>query len=84
VVLLDLILPDLTGFEVLQEKGSDPAISAIPVMIVSSTDPSGVPIVSDQFTVYRANGISVKEFLDCLLSVSERLNSVSKSLIQRS
>lgn len=75
VVLLDLILPELNGFQVLEEKERDSTIKSIPVIIISSTDPAGLPIISNQFSVYRSNGLSVKEFLDCLLTVSEILNS---------
>jgi CheY-like chemotaxis protein len=75
VVLLDLFLPELDGFQVLKEKERDPAISAIPVIVISSNDPAGVPIVANQFSVRRSNGISVNEFLDCLMAVIDTLNS---------
>ncbi len=75
VVLLDLFLPEMDGFQVLREKERDPAISTIPVIVISSNDPAGVPIVSNQFSVRRSNGMSVKEFLECLVAIIETLNS---------
>jgi signal transduction histidine kinase/DNA-binding response OmpR family regulator len=74
-VMLDLILPDLNGYQVLQEKAQDPAISAIPVIIVSSNDPVGVPMISDQFVVRRTSGLSVQEFMECILAVAGTLNA---------
>jgi signal transduction histidine kinase/DNA-binding response OmpR family regulator len=74
-VMLDLMLPDLNGYQVLQEKAQDAAISAIPVIIVSSNDPVGVPMISDQFVVRRTSGLSVQEFMECILAVVGTLNS---------
>ncbi|MBE0696000.1 MAG: hybrid sensor histidine kinase/response regulator [Anaerolineaceae bacterium] len=78
LVLLDLFLPEMDGFKVLQEKEIDPAISAIPVIVISSNDPAGVPIISNQFSVRRATGLSVKEFLDCLMAIIETLNAAPR------
>lgn len=73
VMLLDLIMPGMDGFQVLQEKQKDPSIREIPVVIVSSRDPSGDPIVSDSLIVTRGGGLSVREILDCTAALSERL-----------
>jgi signal transduction histidine kinase/CheY-like chemotaxis protein len=77
VVVLDFVLPDLTGFDLLAEKDLDPGIQKIPVIIVSSVDPSGIPIVANRFSVRCTNGMSVREFLNCLSAISEILNSDS-------
>ena len=74
VVLLDLIMPGMDGFQVLQEKGQDPAIRDIPVIVVTSKDPSGEPIVSDGLTVTRSGGLSVRDLLGCIQAVSEVLS----------
>jgi signal transduction histidine kinase/DNA-binding response OmpR family regulator len=37
-VLLDILLPDLDGWEILQRAKSDPAIRSIPIMVVSVVD----------------------------------------------
>ncbi len=73
VMLLDLIMPGMDGFQVLQEKRQDPAISDIPVLIISSRDPSGEPIVSNMLSVARSDGLSVRDLLDCVQAVSEIL-----------
>ena len=70
LVLLDLIMPGMDGFQVLREKAQDPAIRDIPVVVVSSRDPIGEPIVSDTLTVARGGGLSVRNLLACIQAVS--------------
>ncbi len=36
LILLDLIMPEKSGFEVLQELKADPTLSAIPVIVLSN------------------------------------------------
>ena len=35
IVLLDIIMPKMGGFEVMEEMGKDPALKEIPVVIIS-------------------------------------------------
>ncbi|MGQ9683391.1 MAG: ATP-binding protein [Anaerolineae bacterium] len=63
VVLLDLIMPGLDGFQVLREKALDPTLRDIPAIIVSSRDPAGEPIVSDMLAATRTGGLSVSDLL---------------------
>jgi signal transduction histidine kinase/DNA-binding response OmpR family regulator len=74
VMLLDLIMPGMDGFQLLQEKERDPSIRDIPVVIISSRDPEGEPIVSDLLTVSRAGGLSLRNLLACIQAVSEILS----------
>ena len=73
VVLLDLVMPGMDGFQLLQEKGQDPAIKDIPVVVISSRDPSGTPILADTLSVTRANGLSARELVACIQVISESL-----------
>jgi len=75
VMLLDLIMPGMDGFQVLQEKSQDPSIRDIPVIVVSSRDPAGEPIVSDTLTVARGGGLSVRDLMACIRAVSEILSA---------
>ena len=36
LILLDLIMPDVTGFEVVQELKSDPATADIPILVITA------------------------------------------------
>jgi CheY-like chemotaxis protein len=74
VMLLDLIMPGMSGFQVLQEKDRDPLIRYIPVVVISARDPSGEPVASDTLTVTRGGGLSVRDLLACIQAVSEILS----------
>lgn len=79
VVILDLTLPGMSGFDVLKEKSLDPAISSIPVIVISSTDPLGIPVMTDHFKVSRPAGITTREFLDCMSTINDCLNTYSNT-----
>ncbi|MFO7740890.1 MAG: ATP-binding protein [Anaerolineae bacterium] len=79
VVILDLIMPGMDGFQVLQEKSNDASIREVPTIIISAKDPAGEPIVSDSLTVARNGGISVGELLACIQTVSEILAPSGRS-----
>jgi signal transduction histidine kinase/CheY-like chemotaxis protein len=71
VLLLDLVMPGVDGFQVLQEKQQDPAIRDIPTLILSSQDPSGQTLVSNSLTLSRAGGISARDLLAAIVSATE-------------
>ena len=73
LLLLDLIMPEMDGFQLLQEKRVNPGIKDIPTIIISSQDPSGEPVVTDAIRVRRSDGLSVRELLTCIQAFSEIL-----------
>jgi CheY-like chemotaxis protein len=79
VVLLDLVMPGLDGFGVLHEKQADPAIRDIPVIVISSRDPIGDPIVSQGLTIVRQGGLSIPDVLACIQATAELLNAPARS-----
>ena len=78
VMLLDLVMPGMDGFQVLREKGQDPTIRDIPVVVISARDPMNQPIASDSLTVTRGGGLSAPEILACIRSVSEILSPAAR------
>jgi putative two-component system response regulator len=40
LILLDLIMPEMDGFQFLQARQKDPAMAAIPVVVLSGLDPN--------------------------------------------
>ncbi|MBN1875221.1 MAG: response regulator [Anaerolineae bacterium] len=74
VVLLDLVMPGMDGFQVLQEKHQDPAIQAIPVVMISSRDPRGDFIVNDTLTVTCDGGMSTRKLIACIEAISKILS----------
>jgi signal transduction histidine kinase/CheY-like chemotaxis protein len=73
VMLLDLMMPGMDGFQVLEEKQRDASICDIPVIIISSRDPAGDPIVSNTFTVTHSGGLSQRNLAKCIHSLGEIL-----------
>lgn len=55
VVLLDIILPKMNGYEMLEKKQKDPAIKDIPVIIISNS--------GQQVDVLRARSLGAKDYL---------------------
>jgi len=74
VVLLDLVMPDMDGFQLLAAKSADPALRDIPVVIISARDPAGQPIVSNALAVTRRDGLSMPQLLRCIEAISEVLS----------
>ncbi|MHB8625669.1 MAG: ATP-binding protein [Aggregatilineales bacterium] len=70
VVVLDLIMTGMQGFQVLAEMKRDPVMRNIPVIVVTSQDPIGEPIRSDVLTVTRSAGLSARDLVACIQAVS--------------
>ena len=70
LVLLDLVMPEMDGFEVIEAKSQDPSIRDIPVVAVSSLNPRGETNVSHTFSVSRGSGLSARELLNCVQLIS--------------
>ena len=66
LLLLDLNMPDVNGFQVLEEKARDPEIAGIPVVVISSRDPTGEPVFSNTLTVTQGSGFSQRNLVDCI------------------
>jgi signal transduction histidine kinase/CheY-like chemotaxis protein len=74
LVLLDLVMPGMDGFRFLEVLREDDEIRDVPVIIISSHDPAGQPIVSDSLAVARNMGISGRELLACVGALTEVLS----------
>jgi adenylate cyclase len=73
VVLLDLVMPEMDGFQFLAAKSADPTLQSVPVVVVSARDPAGQPILSPALAVTRAGGLSSTQLLDCITALSRIL-----------
>jgi signal transduction histidine kinase/DNA-binding NarL/FixJ family response regulator len=72
-ILLDLVMPEMDGFEFLAAKGNDPALREIPVILISARDPSDQPIISRELVVRRAGGLSVQDLVASIEALTATL-----------
>ncbi len=73
LVILDLVMPEMDGFQVLHEKSHDERIRDIPVVVVSSLNPRGETMVSKNLSVSRGDGLSISELLRCIRELTKVL-----------
>jgi signal transduction histidine kinase/CheY-like chemotaxis protein len=77
VILLDLMMPEMDGFQLLAAKNQDPALREIPVILISARDPLGQPIVSNTLTVTCPHGLSAQELLESVQALTAILARTS-------
>jgi signal transduction histidine kinase/CheY-like chemotaxis protein len=63
VILLDLALPDVSGWDVVARLKEEPAWAAIPVIIVSAHDLNDVPNRSRMVVYMNGDGVSMDELI---------------------
>jgi len=73
LVLLDIIMQDMDGWEVLGIMRGDGRWRDIPVVVVSAQDVQEQPLVSGAFLATMGRGLSVSKLLRCSSSVSTLL-----------
>lgn len=78
-MLLDLIMPNMDGFQLLAAKGQDPALRDIPVVVISARDPAGQPIVSNALAVTQGGGLSMHRLLGCIETLSQMLSLTAQT-----
>ena len=73
LVLLDIVMPDMDGFEVLAAKAKDETIRDIPVILISAQDPQDRPVSSRLILGTLGEGLSVSQCLRCSRELSALL-----------
>lgn len=73
VILLDLIMPNLDGFQLLAVRSRDPVLAAIPVIVISAQDPTRQPIVSNALAITKGGGLSMRQLLQSIEFVATQL-----------
>jgi CheY-like chemotaxis protein len=74
-MLLDLVMPGMDGFRVLETKNAAPTLRDIPVIVISARDPGGQPIVSNTLTATRGGGLSTHQLLASIEALSKILGT---------
>jgi CheY-like chemotaxis protein len=65
LVLLDILMPSMDGWEVLANKQKEAALRDIPVILVSAEDPQQRPVTSELIVGTIGQGLSLSKLLDC-------------------
>lgn len=63
LLLLDLLMPGVTGYQVLDAMRADPSLTRIPVFVISAHGLSDESIVADSLAVTRAGGLTVADIM---------------------
>ncbi len=66
VLLLDLLMPRLNGYELLHELRRDERLRDVPVIVVSGAEDRDERIVADMVGITRPGGLTIGEAMACL------------------
>ena len=73
LMLLDLVMPEVDGWQVLEKMAHDDEIPNVPTYFVSAQDPSDRPPRSSFMMVATEKGLSLSQLLRCSLELSSLL-----------
>lgn len=65
LVLLDMVMPDMDGWQVLDIKAQDEATQDLPVVVISGRDPQDEPMSSRLILGTMGAGLSISKLLRC-------------------
>ncbi len=65
LLLLDIVMPGLDGWQVLAAKNEDESIRSIPVILVSAQDPHQRPLASSVVVAAMGEGVSIGRLIRC-------------------
>jgi signal transduction histidine kinase/CheY-like chemotaxis protein len=73
LVLLDIVMPDIDGWQVLSSMMQDEEIPQAPTFLVSAQDPADQPPVSRFLLATMDEGLSLSKLLRCSLEITKLL-----------
>lgn len=73
LMLLDIFMPEMDGWQVLEAKKQDASVSEIPVILISAEDPAQRPLAAEFILASTKEGLSVSKLLDCSRALSDLL-----------
>jgi CheY-like chemotaxis protein/two-component sensor histidine kinase len=80
LMLLDVVMPDLNGWQVMERKAHDETISDIPVLFVSAQDVMGGDRMADRLLLTTSDGIGLPQLARCALLLPTLLSHSSQGL----
>ena len=73
LLLLDLLMPEVNGYDVLEAMRQDANLKDVPVVIISAKGMEDDAVVAGMFGLARADGFHAGEFMRCLQSTLDSL-----------
>jgi CheY-like chemotaxis protein len=80
LMLLDLVMPDMDGRQVIECMYTDEEIAAVPTFIVSAQDPAEQEPTSDFLVATTGHALSLKTLLRCSLEISRLMLKPEREL----
>jgi len=65
LILLDVSMPGMDGFQFLAARDLRPELRDIPVIMISARDPQGEPVLSNALAVAVGGGFSARRVMEC-------------------
>jgi CheY-like chemotaxis protein len=79
VILLDLTMPTMDGFQFLAWLREQPAWQNVPVIIMSARDPEGHPVAAGSIGITRGGGLTISQIISFLETVCGPLTITEQS-----
>jgi signal transduction histidine kinase/CheY-like chemotaxis protein len=73
LMLLDIVMPEMDGWQVLEAMTRDEEMPKVPTFFVSAQDPSDQPLTSGFLLATMDRGLSLSQLLRCSLEISKLL-----------
>jgi signal transduction histidine kinase/CheY-like chemotaxis protein len=73
LMLLDIVMPEMDGWQVLEAMTRDEEMPKVPTFFVSAQDPSDQPLTSGFLLATTDRGLSLSQLLRCSLEISRLL-----------
>ncbi|MBI4928568.1 MAG: response regulator [Anaerolineae bacterium] len=74
LILLDLMMPEMDGYQFLIEKRGHPEWASIPVILISARDPKEQSSASAGLAVMKNGGLSIPQVIACIEALSAILS----------
>lgn len=72
IILLDLIMPEINGFEFLAIREQDEKLRQIPVIVISAQDPLTQPLLGEMMILFQQGGLHIPHMLQILETFSSK------------
>jgi CheY-like chemotaxis protein len=79
VILLDLVMPNMDGFQMLAALRESPTWRDIPAITISAREPTGQPVMCNTLAVTQSGGISAQQLLACVHAITEILSQAQQA-----